>query len=283
MRESRRKKADFGVFRRRPHPRKRKSVELLAIATGVIGLVSLVLLLLGFGVALSMESWGQIPYGALYSSPTELIALSAIAVSRFIVRFGTADMAWQIAFDAAPVGLFVGIFVVVLVLLMAWPRRPSVDRLQSVMTCMRAWPREFVSTKTKTKAAVSSFVAGIVAFAIFPLIAVIYLWATVTGAAIVGLTPLVGFVMGKLYIDEYVTGPTRCADGQAGTRPAATCLYVKTKELGEYRGRLVYGTSSVVVLYDATASGPYKVIRIPLAEAVVVAEFPSKKISSSKK
>jgi len=278
MRATRRSRADFGVFRRRPHPRKRKPVEWLALATGVIGLLTLVLLLLGFGVALSMESWGQIPYGALYSSPSELIALSAIAVSRFIVRFGSADMTWRIALDAAPYGLCAGIFAVILVMQMAWPRRPAVDRLQAAVARLRTWRQGYVSTRTKTKAVVSSLAAGSAAFAVFPLVAVIYLWATVTGAVLVASMPLVGFVMGKSYIEEYVTGPARCADGRAGNRPVATCLYVRTKELGEHRGRLVYGTSSVIVLYDMT-----KVIRIPLAEAVVVAEFPPKTTPPAKK
>jgi hypothetical protein len=283
MKENRMRRANFGGFRPRRQPRKRKPVEWLALATGVVGLVSLVLLLLGFGVALSMETWGQIPFGALYNAPTELISLSAIAVSRFFVRFSSADMAWRIASDAAPYGVCVGIFVVVLVLQMAWPRRPAVDRLQVAFSQVRSFRRDYVSTRTKTKAVVSSVVAGIVTFAMFPLVAVIYLWAIVSGAALLAVTPAVGFVMGKSYIDEYVTGPTRCADGREGSRPAATCLYVKTKELGEYRGRLVYGTSSVVVLYDTSVPGPVKVIRIPLAEAVVVAEFPRNVIPPAKK
>lgn len=267
-------KRDFGNFRRKSHPRKRRPVEWLAWITGAVGLASVVLLLLGYGVALSVEGWGEIPSGSLYSSPSELIALSSIAVLRFFDRFSNVEMALNIVLDLLPLTASEAAFAFGVALLVAWPRGERFERAKVRVRETSSRVRTYLSGRTKSRAVVNSLAVGAAVFLFFPLAVFAYWAALLGGALFLTALPIVGYSMGQIYISEYVTGPAGCADGKPGKQRVATCLTVKTKELGEYRGRLVYSTSSVIVLYDTKAPAPFRTVRVPLAEAVVISDLP---------
>jgi hypothetical protein len=250
----------------------RPRTEWLVRVTGLAGVVTIILALLGFGVTLSVESWGAIPNNALYTSPSELIALSSVAIGTFIARSGRTEILRQIVVDIVPyAGVWAGVVALGL-LLLTWPGAPAVVRARQ----FRHWTinrlRTHFARGSRSRATVNALAGLIGVPVVVPIIVAVYFLLAVTAACLLAAVPLFGYTAGKLYIEEWVVGPARCHyDAGKKREKVAMCVTVTTKELGTFIGRVVYSTSSVIVLYVRAPGSPSKTVRVPLAEAVVEA------------
>lgn len=268
----RQRSAGIQNFRRRSIKKKKTPVEWIARFTGLAGVVTIGLLLLGFGVAMSAESWGQVPYGSIYTSPTELISLSVVAISTLIAHIEISHAFWQFVLAWLPYGALFGSVVGFFVLLSTWPNRVLINRCQNTHRRSMEWIRNRVRHTTRLKALFNGILAFLLSIMLVPLAAIFYLWMMIAALCILCFLPIIGFSAGKTYIKEYVINPDYCYENRPDEKTkVANCLLVKHKDLGEYRGRLVYSTSSVIVLYRKESSISGKFVRIPIADSIIEA------------
>jgi hypothetical protein len=245
--------------------------EVLTIFLSVSSAAVVVLVLLGYGVALSAEASFGIPHAVIFNSTTDLLTLGGWAVIQmvlildklsewsFYVRiWGATWPATKIALGmmAALVALS-GIAFAARYLLRRWTwLHRTVEQLRG-------------STRGKV-VAVASYLVLVLATPLFvmPLAMLAALIGTVFLVSVLSMVPIAGLQVGKAYIDEWVVGPEICTpltsrDLRLQAQPpvengrpkmkVSTCVTVKKSSGTEYRGRVVFATFNSVVLYTPEA------------------------------
>jgi VIT1/CCC1 family predicted Fe2+/Mn2+ transporter len=256
-----------------------------AVAWGitVISLVSLVLSLLGFGVALAIETDFGVPHETVYSSVFDLIGLSVYALLSLVMGLG--KITWGPLLEQAwPPALLVAVGTFACTCCLAYLKGQS-SRIQTMRRRLRRYlgqptPNDSTSDLLRKGAAVSGLFGGIVLITPFLLIG-----ALIIITVLISIVPMFGMQAGKSYFRKYVVTPTVCApvksrlammQDQDGSKPekkaaspvsSATCVALLKDETQVAIGRVVVSTTGAIVLFEPFSGA---VRRIPTNELTVV-------------
>ena len=247
--------------------------ETVTLFIAVISLIGVVLTLAGLDVALAVEAQFGIPHALLLQSPFDLLDLSVIAVTELIVGSGGAYSDWGLYAKAAVNSLPVVTVVVVGWIILAVVARLLVKSKWQPET--RTWFRRLLEKPSLRResmafATLRAMWYGLIVFAgslLGTLIAVLVLAVAGTMLAII---PIVSLQAGESYIEKYVVGPERCyplanrverlqrlarnkqpSETKEGkVDRVAYCVLVRNTEKLVAQGRVVFGSSSALVLFD---------------------------------
>lgn len=265
-------------------PNSESDFELLKISASTVASLTLILVLLGFGVSLAVESKLALPHSSLYESTVELLDLGSVAVIEILPKLfnqiGEVATYLRIIADIwKSLWIFLAIYVVGV---------PLVFYLKYVKKL------DLKAGKDKAKAVLAQgdekgfwVKAGLVLMLLLAstLLPIVAYFGLVLGLVLLSLVPLIGWVSGLAYIDEAVINDRACAPlpsvqyykalkaQQDAKKPAdsknqpQTIQCVKVLKDGDEvaTGRLVLSTSKAVVLYlpDGVAR------RVPISDAVI--------------
>ncbi len=256
--------------------RKFSGTQLLTVFLSISSAAVIVLSLLGYGVALSVETKFGIPHAVVFNSTTDLLTLGSWAVIQMLnylsklSEWGFYLAIWEMSWPATKIALMFSMAILVIGALAL--AVPALLRRWTGLNDSVKQLREFASTHRKVSVivAVPLFILGTPLLAM-PLALLVILVGLVLLACFLSIIPIAGIQAGSAHIDDWVVGPTICAplmarDTRLQPRPASkqgenskvkatTCVSVKKAEGPEHRGRVVFATFNAVVLYDpATGS-----------------------------
>lgn len=237
----------------------------IASSGSIIGLI-----LLGYGMTLSVEWRFDMNHAALLDSSLDLIDLGAIAVAAIIPRIAESltDTALYIhSYQSTWHILVFGLLVAVLVHFAPW------EKLRRAKT-----PRASQgSTTAQRKPSTWAWLALVV---VSPLLPVVGVAIILVASSMLAMVPVLGMVTGAHHINEWVIKPNKCsplkplallqnppkrASGEVA-EPAAQCVALRADGEEVARGRVVFMTSkSVILLNPHTGS----VQRHPTTDVVI--------------
>lgn len=263
---------------------KSNTLEWLGKAVTLLSLLGVVLTLIGYGVALSVEERFNMPHAALFGSTFELLELSVWAVLQFLNNLPAALVMSKLYWAG-----LLGVWIPALILLASWigivlfvKRQRSNVSEGKFSTYIRILikPPSF-KTESKRMLLGRGVAYALLFLASAPLFFIFWVMLLVAVIVIFTFAPIVGLAAGQAHIGDYVVGPSACtsllnrdarrvsdktrtqADKDVKT---ATCISVTKDDKPLGRGRVVFATSEAVVLYDPVSG---VVRRVPIKDAVV--------------
>lgn len=258
---------------------------LLKVSASIVGLLTLILVLLGFGVSLAVESKLALPHSSLYESSVELLDLGSVAVVEILPKL--FDQIGEVAIYlkmVADIWKSLCIFLVIYVVGV-----PLVFYLKYVKKI------DFKTGKDKAKAVLAQgdakgfwVKAGLVLvlLATSTLLPILAYFGVIVGLVLLSFVPLIGWVAGQAYIDEVAINDRGCTplpsvqyyQAQKAQQDTAKKSHdsknqpqmaqcVKVLKDGEEvaTGKLVLSTSKMVVLY--LPEGVAR--RVPISDSVI--------------
>lgn len=247
----------------------------------VISLVSLVLTLLGYGVALAIETDFGLPHETVYSSVFDLIGLSVYALISLVTGLGNItwgpllEQAWRPAlFVAAGMFAFIGCLVYL---------KAQTPRIQTLRSRLRRYfgqptPHDSTADLLRKGAGVSGLFGGMVLITPFFLVGTLMVIII-----LISIVPMFGMEAGRSYFRKYVVTPTVCQPVKsrsvmmlAWSKPekkaaspvsSASCIALLKDETQVANGRVVVSTAGAIVLFDPFSGA---VRRIPTNELTIL-------------
>lgn len=265
--------------------KKSESAKPWSVVAGAVTLLSLLGVagaLLGYGVAAATQAKFAIPHETLFTSPFELIELSVAAIMQFFERFSTVellrDLYGPMVADMLPTTGILAVLWLLIAAAIAFRKRVIV-----ISAWLSAGLKRWVSEKKDQRTPLYNWIVlslkglGVVAVILLgmPLAMWAMLMVVLTALFLLSMLPLLGMSSAGLYLDKYVIMPEHCAPLRSRAnlmkpgvdkkpQPYAVCVSVENPRLAPAVGRLVFATSSAVVLFD-----PIKgtVTRVPAKDA----------------
>lgn len=268
----------------KPTALRKREMPVLIIAT--FSVIGILLYLIGYGVALSAEDTFRTPYSSLFSSSLELVELSVWAIVIFIDKtislFKPGDLfviALYKTWSMPAIMIFLWGIVVVCIKVARMNLRP-VAKIKTMTK--RRWRQFYASYHwviLLIKGIVpitGAWILGCAVLAFFTTVIIILCFFLMS-------IPTAGLNAGSKYLYDYVVNPKSCApvsnrverikaweakqknSGKSKTPSEiyATCLRIRSnkspdpKEYGS--GRLVFSTSSAVILFDPNTGAAWRV------------------------
>ena len=246
----------------------------------IISAVSLILTLLGYGVALAVEIMFGMPHETVYSSVLDLIGLSVYAINSVLLRLG--EITWQPLFDKAwPAGLGAAacMFAFLSFLALLHVHRGRVrGRTPRFWRYFKPPTAQDSGRQLLGKSAVfSSLFGGIVFATPFFIVS-----AVMVIMVLISIIPVLGLKLGQHYLREFVVTPLACVPvvprqamlqapsslkKTAPTLPAANCVTLLKDGTPVASGRVVVSTSTAIVLFEPDSGS---VRRVPVGELTVL-------------
>lgn len=239
----------------------------LAVALAFASASGIVLSLLGYGVALSMGSSFGMPHTFTFNSALDLFVLGSWAIAQFLEGLGGSN--WDIYQSALQVAgraswPFAIALVVAPVLVWTWllaSRRLSLEASSRKNRALAIRFKRKVARSPSLLTCIWWLVSTLVVSVAIPLTAIATAVVTVLFCTLLAVLPGMGMVAGKSYIDKWVVGPVGCSKlrtrahrlvaGNATVKESvASCLAVVQPDGKVVKGRLVFSTSTSVVLFD---------------------------------
>jgi hypothetical protein len=235
-----------------------KAFSLVGLSS-LVATISLIMILLGYGVSLAIETKFGLPHALLFESTTEIIDLASIAVMEIVTNCGKVlhgfDLVSRLYSDGWPVLTVVAVVVFCILCLVQWKARSRKPRGNQVAPKKNRWW-------------LPPIVLGLCVISM-PFIAALMVFATAAAGALIGVVPMMGHGAGLAYMEHWVIEPKECRPEkpQAGSGPYADCVVVMKdkEELG--RGRVVLATSKALVLWVPGQHAQ----RVPTADTTVLA------------
>jgi hypothetical protein len=268
------------ALRNKPSKKPKTSRGKLAFVLAVISIIGTILTLIGYGVAIAAEDVLGVPHQILFTSPFELLQLSVWAVLQGLDEIVHVNL-WTGLFDLlrdfAPI-----VLLVFLVLnSVAWFAKSSVPSfierrgLRERLRTLVAPPRVHDSSKwLAAKFAILSTLFWVT----LPLLALAAFFSCSFVLVVLVLIPDLGMQAGARHLNRYVIRPqlcepisTRSARLAPKTVPTtktdmATCVRISSQQGVLGIGRVVFTTSSAMILFDP-ATG--RTSRVPIKDAIV--------------
>lgn len=265
-----------------PAPARKNWLSSLSNVLVITAIIGTALTLIGFGAALSLETFGLSPTD-VYSSPFDFLVLSSevlvVLFDAFSKAFRNPEINYFWYFIVAVVCIFVVLVLHVLTHAevrarlagggkeSVSPHRPSAQRLSILM-----WSKPWIKLPLITLGAWIVSASILRFFSLLPLAIILLL-----------ISPsLMGYMAGKGTINKYVINPSKCTSlysqkermsppqiNQASSTeqpPRAICLRIlkEGKELG--RGRKIARNQDTVFLFKPVTG---EVVSIPTKDAIV--------------
>ncbi len=264
----------------------------LLTATSAVGIV---LALLGYGVALAVQSRFALPSSMAFTSTLDLFGLGGWAVLRVLAAASQwkswefyaelGKQIWDYSLRVYGYALAMGSIYLVFAMLRLAVRRwlaPGV-RSQRVSDV-----RAFIRGRSWLLNAVAGTVSVAFTLASLPLALLAGLVILVIVCFALAAIPTMGLSAGEAYIDEWVIRPTECLPVKSRearlqvtkTLPTSSvpkkygvpCIAVVQRDGPVEKGRLVFGTANAVILYDP-ASGVAKRVSLDNSKVEVIAQL----------
>jgi hypothetical protein len=256
-----------------------KKRELLVLFLTIISIIGALLSLLGYGVAAAAEDF-NVGYETLFTSPFKLIQLSPWALSYIFKTTNAADIL-KIYFDLAS-QMFSGFAISAIILIcvaILW-KNDKLRKKFKIFTAKNILPRVTLKKQESTASITAKIIVFIGALSVFiPAIFIAAMFAILMSIALCISFPAIGLAAGKSHIVDDVLRPQRCSPLKGSSlrlkppvidlkkREAfATCIHVTDGRSIEKSGRLIFSTSSAVILFDPTSG---KTMRVPTRNALI--------------
>lgn len=238
-----------------------QSTKWLAMVLAFASASGIALGLLGYGVALSVESRFGLPHTFTFNSTLDLFSLGTWAIADLLTgSFSWSSWAlyenvlkwsWRALAPALMLSL------IGFALLWAWfaiTRRLSArTRKQQLRFAMVVFKRNARQKSWVPSAAVFLF-SSLFTTLIVPVAAIAVIFLTFFFCAALAVLPSIGLTAGKSHIEKWVVKPAAChsnAPLSAGAPgPRANCLAIKRSDNAVEKGRVVFATSTSVILYN---------------------------------
>jgi|SRR5471030_122937 len=236
------------------------------------GLVATLLLLLGAGVALSIETNFLIPYASSFGSPVELIELAPLALTNFFLIITAPDFFWTVLTTSIYPSVGIASVVFVVWLFFGGFLKKQRERRKETAPRTNKW---FLGKTgdTRLKTRISEAVKfAIAASFVHPVMMTFFLVVCIAFVLTLSSIPLIGMTVSQQYFKQYVFEPTRCLGDRTPLAPheiRALCVSVSVKDQAPVVGRLVTATNTVVVIYHPQSNSPVRAERIPLLNASI--------------
>lgn len=237
----------------------------LTISAGIVSTTTVILILLGYGVALSVESVFGIPHSSVFQSPMELVDLSGTAMIGIfsLVDKGFSEVGSLLLYLYQSFG-WILVAVAGLYLTLAaigwFYAAPRKDTKKTTDHSGRLRWGKTAKQYLWTNAILSLFIL------LYPIL-------SIAGIAVMGVfvillasVPVIGMGAGQMYISDWVIGPEVCMsyasldDRRHQPKPspsskvekvnAAHCIALTKDGKTVASGRVVVYTSSAIVLVD---------------------------------
>lgn len=182
----------------------------LAITGSVVSAVTTVLLLLGFGTALAVESLFHIPYGSAFDSVLDLLSFASIPIAQLFTAASSGESIWGMLRLAYSENLhfFAGgatITIAMLAYVQFERKTPFVSRAREKTLNKLSWLKSSIGRTVATYVAALAFWVLAPSFVVAALIA---LMALVAGLISV---PMLGMAAAQLHFQTWVISPKVCA------------------------------------------------------------------------
>lgn len=237
-----------------------RSTNWLAVVLAFASASGIVLALLGYGVALSVESRFGLPHTFTFNSTLDLFSLGTWAIADLLTGSSWSSWAFYKGLFISSKRVLLPALVMSLIgflLLWAWLSASRAIGRRNRQQKLRA-----AGVLFKRKARQKSWVISGSVFLVTSLITTLLIpAATIALAALtlvfctaLAMLPVMGWTAGQSHIEKWVVQPTRCHSNKPEVErkpgPAANCLSIKRADNSVEKGRAVFATSTSVVLYD---------------------------------
>lgn len=246
----------------------------------IISAISLTLTLLGYGVAMAVETTFGIPHQTVYTSILDLLGLSVYAMISVVL--GIDAIKWQPMLEQAwPIGLVAtaGMFIFI-----CGPLYSGTRQAKTLMGPNSFWRYFWRPTKHDSsgrllaKEVIKSGLLGGFIF-ISPLLVAGGLLFTVI---LISIVPIFGIQLGTLYFRKFVISPATCEPVRAHAAllqvlstprkknvpviSTANCVALFKDATRVAIGRVVVSTPSAIVLFEPVSGSTQ---RVPIGELTV--------------
>ena len=246
----------------------------------IISAISLTLTLLGYGVAMAVETTFGIPHQTVYTSVLDLLGLSVYAMISVVLRIDAIK--WQPMLEQAwPIGLVAtaGMFIFI-----CGPLYSATRQAKTLMGPNSFWRYFWRPTKHDSsgrllaKEVIKSGLLGGFIF-ISPLLVAGGLLFTVI---LISIVPIFGIQLGTLYFRKFVISPATCEPVRAHAAllqvlstprkknvpviSTANCVALFKDATRVAIGRVVVSTPSAIVLFEPLSGSTQ---RVPIGELTV--------------
>lgn len=276
----------------------KQATNWLAIVISVSSVVGIVLALLGYGVALAVQTKFGLPHPLTFSSTLELFNLGCWAVLQILANSLDVSVVWSAVKElwastwrmtVAVIGFFT-VSALILWLGIAITRRSS--PWLSKLFGQPVPGHGIKGFSTRRPLTFKMLVAT--AFSLFlvvgtPLLMAFGLVALTVLCALLALVPSIGLTVGKTYLDDWVIRPTVCMPvlnrealiARKSTKPGpvgspkvygANCIAIVRAREEVDRGRVIFATPNAVVLFDPR-TGDVRRVSVDGATIKVVGEL----------
>lgn len=246
----------------------------------IISAISLTLTLLGYGVAMAVETTFGIPHQTVYTSVLDLLGLSVYAMISVVL--GIDAIKWQPMLEQAwPIGLVAtaGMFIFI-----CGPLYSATRQAKTLMGPNSFWRYFWRPTKHDSsgrllaKEVIKSGLLGGFIF-ISPLLVAGGLLFTVI---LISIVPIFGIQLGTLYFRKFVISPATCEPVRAHAAllqvlstprkknvpviSTANCVALFKDATRVAIGRVVVSTPAAIVLFEPVSGSTQ---RVPIGELTV--------------
>jgi hypothetical protein len=274
-----------------------RSSSWLALLISIASVAGIALALLGYGVAIAVQSKFGLPHSMTFSSSLELFNRGCWAVAQVLMS-AYEGAAWlkavqEIWSASWPITLaIVGLLLIVGILL--WGASISFKKLNRLMSAPVARLTGGKSVLDflrdhRSAGKITAFVTVAVGIIVgTPFVMALGLIGLVFLCAVLALIPQVGLAVGKVHIDDWVIRPTVCMGlktrdarmDKTVTRPkigapviyGANCIAIVRGKEEVDRGRVVFATPNAVILYDPR-TGDVRRVSVDGATVKVIGEL----------
>jgi hypothetical protein len=256
-----------------------RAAKWFALAAAIISTAGVMLVLLGYGFSLVVESEFGMPHSALIDSTFEYVDLASLALGQLGVESTRLLFDWETYMTMYrltwPVLVIAAVGITAMFGLVGWIGRwRSSNHLAVASKRMAMLTRKLPSGNKRIWLKLLGVTAAT------PLFMMLILVVMAMVFAVLSIAPVSGLIAAERYVKEWVLSPTSCvprislADRlQRLQQPrnrtkqynAVLCVAVVKDEKTLGRGRVVIMTSKAVVLF--TPDGTVR--KIPIADAIV--------------
>ncbi|MEW6371336.1 MAG: hypothetical protein AB1584_10395 [Pseudomonadota bacterium] len=258
-------------------PEKRRTRDYILVIAAIMSLLATFLTLVGYGLTLSILQF-NLPHETLFSSTLDLLDLSCWMVLYFFEGFFRMSllkeaMEYLISLWWTIPSLFVVLFSCGLYL----KYQPRIPFFPARPKTLAGWFR-FRREASVRRLALQTGAYSLVVPATFVVLSILGAAAIVFAALLLANAPMIGMSAGERYIKEYVVEPEQCAPprtrlGRIESPPKtdttarrASCVRVRNERGLCEQGRVVFATTSAILLFDPATGHAF---RVPTKDAVI--------------